>query len=83
MKVQEASASLMRFLVQDFLDYSQIKSGKFRINIKSFDVRLTVEKVMSIQRKKAQDQKLAFTVEYVNIKALPSSEASDSRSSYS
>ena len=33
MKVQEASANLMSFMVQDLLDYAQIKAGKFRKNI--------------------------------------------------
>lgn len=32
-KVQEQSASVMRFLIQDLLDYSQIKAGKFRKNV--------------------------------------------------
>ena len=31
--VQESSATMMNFVVQDFLDYSQIKANKFRINI--------------------------------------------------
>lgn len=30
--VQESSANLMSFMVSDFLDYAQIKAGKFRIN---------------------------------------------------
>jgi hypothetical protein len=33
------------------LDLAQIKSGKFRKNIKEFNIRKAVEKVMSIQRK--------------------------------
>jgi len=53
MKVQEASANLMSFLVQDFLDYAQIKEGKFRKQIKAFNIREAVENVMCIQRKKA------------------------------
>ena len=46
--VQESSASLMKFLVQDLLDYAQIKAGKFRKNIVMFNIREAVEKVMSI-----------------------------------
>lgn len=41
----------MNFMVQDMLDLAQIKSGKFRKNIKEFNIRKTIEKVMSIQRK--------------------------------
>jgi len=48
MKVQESSASLMTFLIQDLLDYAQIKAGKFRKNIKEFNVREAIEEVMSI-----------------------------------
>ena len=50
MKVQDSSANLMKFIVQDFLDYAQIKAGKFRVNTDQFDIREAVEKVMCIQR---------------------------------
>jgi len=47
--VQDSSAKMMSFLVQDFLDYAQIKSGKqFRTNIKPFNIRETIERVMCI-----------------------------------
>ena len=46
--VQDSSSKIMTFLVQDLLDYAQIKSGKFRINIKPFNIREMVEKVMCI-----------------------------------
>ena len=49
-KVQDSSANLMAFIVQDFLDYAQIKNGKFRVNTSEFNIRDTVEKVMCIQR---------------------------------
>jgi len=48
---QESSANLMSFMIQDLLDYSQIKAGKFRKNIKEFNIRDTVNKVMKIQKK--------------------------------
>lgn len=35
-------------LVQDFLDYSQIKAGKFRKNIKQFDIREAIKKTMAM-----------------------------------
>ena len=50
MKVQESSANVMKFLVQDLLDFAQIKSGKFRKNISKFNIRDAVEQVMCIQR---------------------------------
>jgi len=57
----------MSFLVQDFLDYAQLKSGKFRVNIKPFCIRATIEKVMAIQREKAKDMKLKFESYFDNI----------------
>jgi len=38
----------MSFLIQDLLDYAQIKSGKFRKNLKEFNIRETIEEVMCI-----------------------------------
>ena len=46
--IQESSSELMSSLIQDLLDYAQIKAGKFRKNITKFNIRDTVEKVMSI-----------------------------------
>jgi len=48
MKVQESSANMMKFLVQDLLDFAQIKSGKFRKNISNFNIRESIEEVMCI-----------------------------------
>ena len=46
--IQESTANLMVFLVQDLLDYSQIRAGKFRKNIKEFNIRDAIEEVMCI-----------------------------------
>lgn len=53
LKVQESSTEMMTFMVQDLLDYAQIKAGKFRKNIYRFDIRNAIESVMCVQRKKA------------------------------
>lgn len=47
-------------MVQDLLDYAQIKAGKFRKNISEFNIRKSVEKVMSIQRLNAQKKGIDF-----------------------
>ena len=57
----------MSFLVQDLLDYAQIKAGKFRKSMKSFNIKDAVEKVMCIQRMKAHSQDIELKAEYVNI----------------
>ena len=56
----------MLFLVQDFLDYAQIKTGKFRKNITKFNIRDTVEKVIKMQSKKALDTKIKLFASYNN-----------------
>lgn len=60
----------MLLLVQDFLDYTQIKSGQFRKNITEFDVRQTVEKVMSIQMSKAKDKGIRLIAEFKSAEGL-------------
>ena len=37
--VQESSSNLMSSIIQDLLDYSYIKAGKFRKNISTFNIR--------------------------------------------
>ena len=56
--VQESSAKLMTFLIHDFLDYSQIKAGSFRIRNHRFNIVDTVKSVMDIQRRKAESQNI-------------------------
>ena len=67
LKVQENSACLMLFLVQDLLDYAQIKSNKFRKNIESFDIRNAIKTVMSIQKKRAEEKNIDFVTKFINI----------------
>ena len=38
----------MSFMVMDMLDYAQIKAGKFRKNIKKFNIRDAVNSVIMI-----------------------------------
>ena len=57
----------MNFIIQDLLDFAQIKGDKFRKNYLVFNIKDAVEKVMSIQRQKAIDKNLEFTAEFINI----------------
>ena len=66
-KVQQSSANIMCFMVQDLLDYAQIKANKFRKVIKTFNIREIIEKVMCVQRQKALEQGIQFYPEFVNI----------------
>ena len=65
--VQDSSAAIMQSIVQDILDYAQIKVGKFRKVIKRFNVRESVERVMSVQRNKANELGLEFKAIFHNI----------------
>ena len=57
-KIQESSASMMSFLVDDLLDFAQLNAGKFRKVIKSFDLREAIEEVIQIQADKASMGKI-------------------------
>ena len=67
LKVQQSSANIMSFIVQDLLDYAQIKSGKFRKNISTFNIKQSIEKIMCIQRKSAEQKGIKFEAVYINI----------------
>ena len=57
----------MSFMVQDLLDYAQIKANKFRKVLKTFNIRDSIESVMCIQRQKAKEQGIEFYPQFVNI----------------
>ena len=58
----------MGFIVQDLLDYAKIKADKFRKNTSTFNIIESVEKVMCVQRQKAEDQNIQFYATYNNIR---------------
>jgi len=43
----------MTLLVQDLIDFSQIKANKFKKNFKLFDIKEAINKVISYQKTKA------------------------------
>ena len=57
----------MKFLIQDLLDFAQMKAGKFRKVIEEFNVKDAVEEMMSIEIDKARNKGVNLHVEYVNI----------------
>ena len=42
-KVQSSSVNLMEFLVQDLLDFAQIRAGKFRKNLNSLNIKEAID----------------------------------------
>ena len=49
------------------MDYSQIKAGKFRKNLKNFDIRNTVKDSMGILKTKADAKNLTFEHNFSNL----------------
>lgn len=56
--IQESSTCILTHIVQDLLDFAQIKAGKFRKNINDFNIIDIVNQVMLIQQRKAQDNNI-------------------------
>jgi signal transduction histidine kinase len=48
LKTVQCSSKLMLSLVHDILDYSQIKAGKFTLNLSFFHLRLALDEIMSM-----------------------------------
>ena len=69
----------MTFLIKDLLDFAQMKTGKFRINIKEFNVRQAFEEVMSIQKEQAKSKGIILRVKYINISESENVLAKDQR----
>lgn len=57
----------MNFIIQDMLDFSQIKSGMFRQNFATLNIKDTVNTVMQMQAQKAKDKNINFEVEFISI----------------
>lgn len=64
MKVQNDSVSLLQFLVQNMLDYAQIKAGNLRKNITEFSIKTCIEKVINIQKIQADSKGLEINTFY-------------------
>lgn len=48
MKIQKHSVSFLNFIVQNMLDYAQIREGKFRKNISRFNLKQCIKGVMDM-----------------------------------
>ena len=45
-KVQESSANIMNHLIKNLLDYAYIKVGRFRKNLKTFNIKEAVDEIV-------------------------------------
>ena len=55
----------MRNLMEDLIDYSQIKTGMFRKKLDLFDIRDTVEEVINTQKKQAEAKSITLESKYI------------------
>ena len=74
LKVQESSTKLLKFLVNDILDFGQIKAGKFRKNITYFNSREAISEIIMILKFKAEQYGIKLGMKFVN---FPSKEIRD------
>jgi signal transduction histidine kinase len=51
----------LSFLVNDMLDFAQMRSGKFRKDLSTFDIRVAIEEIVNIQILKAEHIGLRLT----------------------
>ena len=47
-KIQDSSANIMSFLVDDLLDYAQLNAGKFRKVEKVFNLKEAIQEIIDI-----------------------------------
>jgi signal transduction histidine kinase len=66
-RTAESSSEFMIIMIQDFLDYAQLKQNKFRVNITRFNIREVVQRVLRIQMATAQAKKIRLHAEFTNI----------------
>ena len=53
-KIQCSSEKILTFLINDILDFAQIRSGKFRKNCQNINVRDAAEEIKLVQEYKAK-----------------------------
>ena len=46
--IQRSSTKLINYLVNDILDFAQLKSGKFRKDISKFDIRESIQEIIDV-----------------------------------
>lgn len=62
--IQDSSANIMAFLVDDLLDFAQLNAGKFRKTVKPFDIIEAMSEVVTIQSEKAKLSGIQLSAAY-------------------
>lgn len=66
-KIQTASTKILKFLVNDLLDFARLKSGKFRHEIKRFNIQDSVKEILEIQRFQAETMGIELRTRFTNL----------------
>lgn len=61
-----SSTKLLKFLVSDLLDFSQLRAGKFRKDCGNFDIKESIEEIIMIQEYKADQNGVQILFELEN-----------------
>lgn len=66
--VQISSCEILKFFLNDMLDYAQMSAGQFRKFFKSFDLVESVGEILSILRFKADELGIDLEMDFANFK---------------
>lgn len=77
--IQSASTRLMTFLVNDLLDFAQLKSGKFRMDCKNFDIKVSIQEIILILQFKADQLGITLNLEMVGFKQVEVEDQNDQK----
>ncbi len=61
---------ILNFLVNDILDFAQLRSSKFRKSTKCFDIKESIDEVLNIQKYKAEQMGISMKSEFHNFQTL-------------
>ena len=59
-----SSERILNFLVNDILDFAQMRSGKFRKSVQTFNVMESVDEIVDVLNFKAQNMNISVTTEF-------------------
>jgi signal transduction histidine kinase len=74
-----SSSKFLNFLVNDILDFSQLRSGKFRKDESSFNIKDAIEEILQIQQEKAEFCGINLSCNFENFPVKEGSNSEDKR----
>ena len=63
-RIQTSSTKLLTYLVNDILDFGQLKAGKFRKDCLNFNLRESIEEIILILQYKAEMYGISFDLKF-------------------